>query len=89
MLKQLKKIALISSLLFISNAQADSIEDGRYWLNFSFLGNLPAQDWSWTLDLRQRWREEGENFDQFIASGYIIKKLSPKFALGQIGRAHV
>ena len=57
-------------------------------MNFSFLGILTAKDWGWTLDLRQRWREEGENFDQFIASGYIIKKLSPKFALG-LGIDHI
>jgi Protein of unknown function (DUF2490) len=88
MIARIINTALAAALLLASTAYAETIEDGRYWLNISLLGNLPAQDWNWTLDLRPRWRDEGRNFDQFIASGFINKNLSPKFALG-LGIDHV
>lgn len=83
-----KIIALVAALLLASKAHAETIEDGRYWFDVGLSGNLPADDWSWTLNFRPRWRDEGRNFDQFIASGFIIKKLSPKLALG-LGIDHV
>jgi hypothetical protein len=85
---RIKNTALAAALLLASTAYAETEEDGRYWLNISLLGNLPAEDWNWTLDFRPRWRDEGRNFDQFIASGYINKKLSPKLALG-VGIDHL
>ena len=88
MLTRVKNTALAASLLLASTAHAEIEEDGRYWLNISLLGNLPANDWNWTLDLRPRWRDEGRNFDQFIASGYINKNLGPKLSLG-LGVDHV
>lgn len=88
MLKRVKIIALVTALLLASTAHAEIEEDGRYWLNLSLLGNLPAEDWNWTLDLRPRWRDEGRNFDQFVASAFVNKKLGQKLSIG-LGTDHV
>lgn len=73
--------ALIFSL-FICHAQAKTEEDGRRWLNLSLAGELPAESWAWTLDIRPRWRDEGHAFDQVVASAYVIKHLNDKTSLG-------
>ncbi len=88
MLTRVKNTALAASLLLASTAHAETEEDGRYWLNISLLGNLPANDWNWTLDLRPRWRDEGRNFDQLVVAGYVNKKLSNQLSLG-LGIDHV
>lgn len=73
---------------FVGNAQAQTEEDGRYWLNLSLAGKLPAESWLWTFDFRPRWREEGSEFDQYIASGYLIKQLNKHASLG-LGIDHI
>lgn len=73
---------------FVTSVHARIEEDGRYWLNFSLAGNTPVESWLWTLDFRPRWREEGRDFDQFIASGYIIKQFNNKTSLG-LGIDHI
>lgn len=73
---------------FMNTAQAETQEDGRYWLNLSLAGKLPAETWLWTFDFRPRWREEGSEFDQYIASGYVIKQLNKQASLG-LGIDHI
>jgi hypothetical protein len=48
------------------SANAETIEDGRVWLNLNMIGPLPAENWRWYAELQPRWREEGENFDQVL-----------------------
>lgn len=87
--KKISQSVLFVSIMFsfifsvISlQAEAETIEDGRYWFNLSLAGPLPASTYSWAVDLRARWRDEGRNFDQFIASGYVIKQIDSKLSLG-------
>lgn len=80
--------AAILAMIVTNTACADTIEDGRYWLNISLAGSLPVDTWGWTLDLRPRWREEGRYFDQLIASGYVIKKINSQASVG-LGVDHV
>jgi hypothetical protein len=81
---------LIGTFLLISTSvvNAETIEDGRLWLNFSLQGALPVESWNWSVDLRPRWRDEGRHFDQFLSSLFINKTMTPKFALG-FGVDHV
>lgn len=48
------------------SAHAETIEDGRVWLNVNMIGRLPAENWRWYAELQPRWREEGETFDQVL-----------------------
>jgi Protein of unknown function (DUF2490) len=82
------QILALSFFCLTTNVQAETIEDGRHWLNFGLAGPLPVDTWSWTLDLRPRWRDEGQNFDQFVASGFVIKQINSQASLG-LGVDHV
>lgn len=48
------------------SANAETIEDGRVWLNVNMIGHLPAENWRWYAELQPRFRDEGENFDQVL-----------------------
>lgn len=61
--------ALSSSHIF---AYADTIEDGRIWLNVNMIGHLPAENWRWYAELQPRFRDEGSHFDQVLIRPAVI-----------------
>jgi hypothetical protein len=61
--------ALSSSHIF---AYADTIEDGRVWLNVNMIGHLPVENWRWYAELQPRFRDEGSHFDQVLIRPAVI-----------------
>ena len=76
---QLKKLAAAVSLFFaVTNVNADTIEDGRIWLNLNAQGAIGDTNFNWYAELQPRWREEGEKFDQLLLRPGIFYKLDAK-----------
>ena len=67
---------------------ADTIEDGRYWFALSTQGKLPAQNWNWSFDVHQRYRDEGAQADQFLIRAGVSYQINPKTSIG-LGFDHV
>lgn len=67
--------------LFNTNAMADTLEDGRYWLNLFMQGKLAGEQWYWSMDTHARWRNEGQHFDTLILRPAVFYKLDPKTSL--------
>lgn len=65
-------------LFGISVGNADTEEDGRFWLSLYTQGKLPAENFFWSMDTHPRWREEGRHFDQLILRPSVFYKLNPK-----------
>jgi hypothetical protein len=65
-------LASISPML----AHAETIEDGRIWLNLTMQGDLPAGKWRWYAELQPRLREEGRDLDAVIVRPAVYYKLS-------------
>lgn len=79
----------LSLVLLASHvAKADTIEDGRYWLNINAVGALPIEGWRWYAELQPRWRNEGDDFDQLLVRPAVYYALTPKTSLW-FGYAHV
>lgn len=71
------KALLIGALIGGSaGAVADTVEDGRIWLNLTAQGNLPAAGWRWYAELQPRWREEGRDLDTVLVRPAVYYKLS-------------
>jgi len=68
MYKKLIAAALMFAALSSSHisAYAETIEDGRVWLNLNMIGHLPVKNWRWYAELQPRFRDEGSHFDQVL-----------------------
>lgn len=76
---QLKKLATaITLLLAMTNVNAETIEDGRIWLNLNAQGAIGDTNFNWYAELQPRWREEGDHFDQLIIRPALFYKLDTK-----------
>lgn len=64
--------------LFASAAQAETIEDGRIWLNLTMQGSLPVESWRWYAELQPRWREEGRDLDSVLIRPAVSYKLGER-----------
>jgi len=62
----------------LSQAVADTEEDGRYWFSLYTQGKLPADNFYWSMDTHPRWRDEGQHFDQLILRPSVFYKFNPK-----------
>ncbi|WP_232410974.1 DUF2490 domain-containing protein [Methylophilus sp. 5] len=62
----------------LSQAVADTEEDGRYWFSLYTQGKLPADNFYWSMDTHPRWRNEGQHFDQLILRPSVFYKFNPK-----------
>ena len=70
------------------NALADTIEDGRYWFAVATQGKLPLENWGWSFDVHQRYRDEGAHSDQFFIRSGISYQINPKTSIW-LGFDHV
>lgn len=86
----LKNTLLINAVLLsvITNAYAETIEDGRAWLNLTLTGALPAENWRWYAELQPRLREEGSHLDQVLLRPAIYYNLTKQSSVWA-GYAHV
>jgi len=75
-------------LLLSTQANADTEEDGRFWLNVNATGALPLENWRWYAELQPRWREEGSHFDQLLIRPAVFYALNKQTSLW-LGYAHV
>lgn len=60
---------------------AETIEDGRIWLNLTMQGSLPVENLRWYAELQPRWREEGRDLDTILVRPAISYKLSDASSL--------
>lgn len=67
--------------LLVSQAVADTEEDGRYWFNVYMQGQLYGENLYWSMDTHPRWRNEGEHFDTLILRPAVFYKLTPKASI--------
>lgn len=65
----------------ISFAQAETIEDGRVWLNVNAIGALPLERWHWYAELQPRWRNEGDEFEQVLVRPALYYALTPQSSI--------
>jgi len=74
MYKKLIAAALMFAALSSSHisAHAETIEDGRVWLNLNMIGHLPVKNWRWYAELQPRFRDEGSHFDQVLIRPAVI-----------------
>lgn len=74
--------------LFSHLANAETEEDGRFWLNINAKGSLPIEGLGWYAELQPRWREEGKDFDQLLIHSALFYKPSAKSSVW-LGYANV
>ncbi|HSI46015.1 MAG TPA: DUF2490 domain-containing protein [Methylophilus sp.] len=67
-----------SILFFSSHASAGPEEDGGYWFNVHMQGDLPVQNFGWSMDTNPRWRNEGKHIDYLYLRPALFYKLSPQ-----------
>jgi len=71
-----------SLLLFASMFAASSPtwagveEDGGYWFNLHMQGDLPIQDFGWSMDTNPRYRNEGRHIQSLYLRPAVFYKLS-------------
>lgn len=88
LLKFKHSLYCLLSLSPLGIAHADTIEDGRAWMNVNAVGALPMQQWHWYAEIQPRWRSEGKHLDQVIIRPAVYYDISPKTSLW-FGYAHV
>ncbi len=71
----------LSTLIFATHAIADTLEDGRIWLNINAQGALPVENLNWYAEIQPRWRQEGEHLDSLMLRPAIFYKLSKQSSL--------
>lgn len=64
-------------MLSCSHAWAGAEEDGNYWLNLHLQGDLPVQNFAWSMDTNPRWRNEGKHMDNLYLRPALFYKLNP------------
>jgi len=67
---------------------AESIEDGRIWLNLQANGSTGIDKLRWYMELQPRWREEGEHLDQVLLRPAVYYQLTEQSS-AWAGYAHV
>jgi hypothetical protein len=78
-----------SVLMFLTTrACAESVEDGRAWLNLTVTGALPTEGWRWYAELQPRLREEGAHLDQVLMRPAVYYQLTEQSSIWA-GYAHV
>lgn len=80
-MKRLSAHLLVSFffILFISShVRAGAEEDGAYWLNLHLQGDLPVQNFAWSMDTNPRWRNEGKHMDHLYLRPALFYKLNAK-----------
>ena len=89
-MKTIKYIIMqaVTVLILPAPLLADTIEDGRYWFALATQGKLPVENWSWNIDINQRFRDEGARADQFFIRSSFSYHINPKTNVG-IGFDHV
>ena len=72
--------AIAAALFFatMGAAHAETDDDGGGWLSLNAQGKLPANGFNWHTDLQFRWRENGQEFEQFIVRPAVFYKLSER-----------
>jgi len=83
-----KLLFATATLILPFHLFADTIEDGRYWFALATQGKLPVENWSWNIDINQRFRDEGARADQFFIRSSVSYHINPKTNVG-IGFDHV
>ena len=83
-----KLLVVMAALILPSPLLAETIEDGRYWFALATQGKLPAQNWGWSFDVHQRFRDEGAHADNFFIRAGVSYQINPKTSVG-IGFDHV
>lgn len=78
----------MAALILPSPLRAETIEDGRYWFALATQGKLPAQNWGWSFDVHQRFRDEGAQADNFFVRAGVSYQMTPKTSIG-LGFDHV
>jgi len=71
-----RRALLIAACAVVLPSHADTIEDGRIWLNLTLQGDLPTAGWRWYAELQPRWREEGRDLDTVLVRPAVYYKLS-------------
>lgn len=86
----LKHSLFISTVLMFLNthACAESVEDGRVWLNLQANGSTSIDKLRWYMELQPRWREEGEHLDQVLLRPAVYYQLTEQSS-AWAGYAHV
>lgn len=77
-LRQLLPAAL---LLLAAPLHAETVEDGRAWFNLTAEGDLTDR-LRWYMELQPRFKQEGREFDQYIARPGINFKLNDHVLVG-------
>lgn len=62
----------------IGGVRAETDDDGGGWLSVNAQGKLPADGFNWHTDLQFRWRDSGQEFDQFIVRPAVFYKFSDR-----------
>lgn len=75
-------LLLLAPLLAASSSTwAGAEEDGGYWFNLHMQGDLPIQDWGWSMDTNPRYRNEGKHIDSLYLRPAVLYKLSSHTSL--------
>lgn len=56
-------------------------EDGNVWLNLHMQGDLPGQNWVWSMDTNPRYRNEGKHLDALYLRPAVFYKLNRQTSL--------
>jgi len=67
--------------VFLPFANAETDEDGRFWLNMNAQGALSNTSFGWYMEIQPRWREEGEAFDTLIIRPAVFYKINDSSSL--------
>lgn len=75
--KNLSAVISATLLLLTTNvARAQTDDDFGAWLSVNAQGKLPADGFNWHTDFQFRWRDNAQEFDQFIARPAVFYKFS-------------
>ncbi len=76
-------VFIVILILATEAARADTIEDNRIWMSFTLMSKPPKDEgWGWSVDVRSRWREGGDELDQVFMVPSTYYQFSSKFNLG-------
>lgn len=71
----------LSLFAFSLPVHAQTIEDGRYWLNLIGEGDI-SKNLRWYMELQPRFKQEGRDFDQYLVRPGINYQISDKASIG-------
>jgi hypothetical protein len=74
-------LSLAIMLIASSSTWAGLEEDGGYWFNVHMQGDLPAQNFGWSMDTNPRYRNEGKHIDYLYLRPAVFYKLNSQASL--------